>query len=80
MQKNKTAWENPITGQIETTPAPPVTSNAEYVLYTVKQGDTIWDIMKKYPGVTQSEIMRLNNMSDASKLKAGQQIKIKPKS
>ena len=57
-----------------------VTSNAEYVLYTVKQGDTIWDIMKKYPGVTQSEIMRLNNMSDASKLKAGQQIKIKPKS
>jgi membrane-bound lytic murein transglycosylase D len=57
-----------------------VTSNAEYVLYTVKQGDTIWDIMKKYPGVTQSEIMQLNNMSDASKLKAGQKIKIKPKS
>jgi membrane-bound lytic murein transglycosylase D len=70
----------PITGQIDTTPTPMVTSNSEYVLYTVKQGDTIWDIMKKYPGVTQSEIMRLNNLSDASKLKAGQKIKIKPKS
>jgi LysM repeat protein len=30
--------------------------------------------------VTQIEIMQLNNMSDASKLKAGQKIKIKPKS
>ncbi len=80
MQKNKPGWENLISGQIETTPAPPVTASSDYVLYTVKQGDTIWDIVKKYPGVTQSEIMRLNNMSDASKLKAGQQIKIKPKS
>jgi membrane-bound lytic murein transglycosylase D len=70
----------PITGQIETTPAPPVTASGDYVLYTVKQGDTIWDIVKKYPGVTQSELLRLNNLSDASKLKAGQRIKIKPKS
>lgn len=70
----------PISGQIEATPPPPVTASGEYVLYTVKQGDTIWDIVKKYPGSTQSEIMRLNNMSDASKLRAGQKIKIKPKS
>ena len=73
----------PITGQIDPTPPPPVTAstaNSDYVLYTVKQGDTIWDIVKKYPGVTQGEIMRLNNMSDASKLRAGQQLKIKPKS
>jgi membrane-bound lytic murein transglycosylase D len=36
--------------------------------------------MKKYPGVSQDDIMRLNNMSNARELKAGQQIKIKPKS
>jgi membrane-bound lytic murein transglycosylase D len=57
-----------------------VSSGEDYVIYKVKQGDTIWDIMKKYPGVTETEIMRLNNMSDAGKLKAGQQIKIRPKS
>ena len=78
--EKQTRVGKPVSGQIETTPPPPVTASSDYVLYTVKQGDTIWDIVKKYPGVTQSEIMRLNNMSDASKLKAGQQIKIKPKS
>jgi membrane-bound lytic murein transglycosylase D len=56
-----------------------VSSGKDYIIYRVKQGDTIWDIMKKYPGVTENEIMKLNNMSDASKLKAGQQIKIRPK-
>jgi membrane-bound lytic murein transglycosylase D len=54
-------------------------SKKEYVFYTVKQGDTLWEIVKKYPGVTASEIMKLNNLSDASKIKAGQQLKIKPK-
>jgi membrane-bound lytic murein transglycosylase D len=52
----------------------------DFVLYTVKQGDTIWDILKKYPGVTENDIIKLNNLTDANKLKAGQQIKIKPKS
>jgi membrane-bound lytic murein transglycosylase D len=51
-----------------------------YVIYTVKQGDTIWDIIKKYPGVSETEVMRLNNLSDATKIRAGQQLKIKPKS
>jgi membrane-bound lytic murein transglycosylase D len=55
-------------------------SGTEYVFYTVKQGDTIWDIIKKYPGVTENEIKQWNNISDASKIKAGQKIKIKPKS
>jgi membrane-bound lytic murein transglycosylase D len=52
----------------------------DYVLYTVKQGDTIWDIMKKYPGVTEMEIKKWNNLTDAGKIRAGQQLKIKPKS
>jgi membrane-bound lytic murein transglycosylase D len=61
-------------------PLQSVPSGKDYVTYTVKQGDTIWDIIKKYPGVTESEIMRLNNLSDASKIRAGQQLKIRPKS
>jgi membrane-bound lytic murein transglycosylase D len=70
----------PVTAEIENTPAPPVTTSKDYVIYTVKQGDTLWDIMKKYPGVTQEEILELNNLSNARELKAGQHIKIRPKS
>jgi membrane-bound lytic murein transglycosylase D len=64
----------------EEKPVQTVTSGRDYIIYTVKQGDTIWDIIKLYPGVTESDIIRLNNLSDASKIKAGQQLKIKPKS
>lgn len=61
-------------------PVQTVSSGTDYVIYTVKQGDTIWDIIKLYPGVTEDDIKRLNNLTDASKIKAGQQLKIKPKS
>jgi membrane-bound lytic murein transglycosylase D len=54
--------------------------DGDFVLYTVQWGDTIWDIAKKYPGVTDTDIMRLNNITDASKIKPGQTLKIKPKS
>ncbi len=57
-----------------------LSSESDFVIYTVRQGDTIWDIIKKYPGVTESDIKLLNNLSDASKIKAGQQLRIKPKS
>ncbi len=61
-------------------PVNTVTAGKDYIIYTVKQGDTIWDIIKLYPGVTESEIKSLNNLSDVSKIKAGQQLKIRPKS
>jgi len=51
----------------------------DYVLYTVKQGDTIWEIAKGFPGTTETDIMRLNNISDASKIQVGQLLRIKPK-
>ncbi|HAN18400.1 MAG: hypothetical protein A2X13_06715 [Bacteroidetes bacterium GWC2_33_15] len=56
----------------------PATGNVVY--YKVRSGDTLWDIAKKYPGVTEKEIMKLNNLSSGRSLKAGQTIKIMPKS
>ncbi|MBN1599544.1 MAG: LysM peptidoglycan-binding domain-containing protein [Bacteroidales bacterium] len=53
--------------------------SGEYVMYTVKSGDNLWDIAKKYPGVSNTDIMRLNNISDPDKIKPGQKLKIKPK-
>jgi len=52
----------------------------DFVYYTVRSGDNLWDIAKKYPGVTNDDILRLNNISDARKLKPGQRLKIKPRS
>jgi len=50
-----------------------------FILYTVRQGDTLWDIAKLYPGVSTDDILQWNNLSDPSKLKPGQVIKIKPR-
>jgi len=53
--------------------------SGEYVVYTVKSGDSLWDIAKKFPGVTGNDIMQLNNITNVSLIKPGQQLKIKPK-
>jgi len=53
--------------------------DGEYITYVVKRGDTLWDIARKYRGVTETDIARLNNISNQSKIKPGQVIKIKRK-
>jgi membrane-bound lytic murein transglycosylase D len=50
-----------------------------YEYYTVKKGDTLWDIAEKYAGISSGEIMQLNNLKDGRSLYIGQQIKIKRK-
>jgi membrane-bound lytic murein transglycosylase D len=51
---------------------------ADYLYYTVRQGDTLWDIAKSYPGVSDTDIMKLNNLSNGDKIQPGQKLKIKP--
>ena len=48
---------------------------AQIIYYTVKKGDTLYNISKKY-GVSIKELKRLNNLK-SSKIKIGQRIKIK---
>jgi membrane-bound lytic murein transglycosylase D len=55
-------------------------SAGEYELYTVRRGDTLWEIAKQYPGVSDNDIMQWNGLSESSKLSVGQQLKIKIKS
>ncbi|MEN8202391.1 MAG: LysM peptidoglycan-binding domain-containing protein [Bacteroidota bacterium] len=50
-----------------------------YITYTVRQGDTLWEIAQKYPGTSQTDIARLNNMTNSSRIQPGQIIRIKPK-
>jgi membrane-bound lytic murein transglycosylase D len=51
----------------------------EYVLYTVRKGDNFWTIAKKFPGVSNDDIMKLNKIKAANSLKVGQVLKILPK-
>mgnify|MGYP002619608237 CR=1 FL=1 len=50
--------------------------NMKFVYYTVQQGDTLWDIAKKYDGVTIDQIKKWNNISNANRLRPGQKLKI----
>ena len=56
-----------------------VSDSGSYITYTVRQGDTLWEIAQKYPGTSESDIARLNNMTNSSRIQPGQVIRIKPK-
>ena len=58
----------------------PEESDGEFIIYTVRYGDTIWDIVKMYENVTTTEVLTLNNITDPGKIKVGQKLKIKKKS
>ena len=55
-------------------------TDGEYIIHIVRQGDTIWDIVRMYDNVTSAEILALNNISNPSKIQVGQRLKIKKRS
>jgi len=54
--------------------------DGDYVTYTVRYGDTIWDIVKLFDNVSATDVLTLNSISDPGKIKVGQILKIKKKS
>lgn len=50
-------------------------SSAGYTTYTVKKGDTLYDIAKKYPGVSAQDIKSYNRLH-SSNIKPGQRLRI----
>ncbi|MDM8159080.1 transglycosylase SLT domain-containing protein [Labilibaculum sp. K2S] len=67
------------TTQTTTKSTPTANSNGSYIYYTVKRGDNFWTIAKKFPGISNSDIMKINNIKDDGSLKVGQKLKIQPK-
>ncbi len=48
-----------------------------YLYYTIRNGDTLWDIAKLYKGISAKDIMKLNRFSSKKVLRVGMKIKIK---
>ena len=61
-----------VTGSITYSPPAPVPA-ADANLYIVQPGDTLWDISKKFQGLTIEKIKTLNNLK-TNKLKPGQKL------
>jgi membrane-bound lytic murein transglycosylase D len=74
----KSVPENQYTVE-KTAPTMQVQNEGEYITHTVRYGDTIWDIVRKYGDVSASDVLTLNNISDPQKIKVGQKLKIKKK-
>jgi len=55
-------------------------SKDNIIVYQVRAGDTLWAIAQKYPGVTESEIIKLNGLKNGNALMKGMKLKIKTKS
>ena len=58
-------------------PVPPKpTPNKNFVYHIVQPGDTLWDIAKKYDGISPEDIQRSNNIRNSKALKPGTKLKI----
>ncbi len=80
--KQKRAGNSAISVPTASEPAKlAVTASADtdYEFYTVRNGDTIWDIAKMFDGVSATDILKLNNISDASRIQVGQKLRIRRK-
>ena len=55
------------------------TIDGEFVYHTVRKGENLWLIAKKYPGVSNRDIMKWNGITerDVKGIKPGQKLKIK---
>jgi len=53
------------------------TASETFLYYTVKQGDSFLKISQQFENITTSDILKINNLSDESKINPGDKIKIK---
>jgi membrane-bound lytic murein transglycosylase D len=52
------------------------TASSDYILYTVQRGDSLFTIAKKFPGITDADLIAFNKIRNVRGLYPGQQLKI----
>ena len=74
--KNKKAVqaEEKVENKIEVVDKEPKPGKGTYTTYIVKDGESLWLIARKFPGVSSENIMEWNGVSD--KIKPGQKLEI----
>ncbi len=70
----KVVPSNPVTAS---SPLAVETDEGEYITYTVRNGDTVWDIARMFDNVTASDLLKLNNITDPGKIQVGQKLRIR---
>ena len=73
--KAKTNSTQSATAQTTVTVKAATTSGKGFVAYTVKSGDSLYSIAKKYPGVSTKDLQQVNGLS-GSDIRPGQVLKI----
>jgi membrane-bound lytic murein transglycosylase D len=79
-EKQRLEGKPVVTGAAASTNNIPSSSDSEYDTYIVRYGDTVWDIARMFDGVTATDIMSLNKLTNASKIQVGQILRIRKKS
>ncbi len=64
-----------VNKSIEAYTATSKTYKAEDGVYKVQPGDTLWDISRKFEGLTVEKLKKLNNLDDSA-IKPGQKLKV----
>ena len=70
----KTTAAKPASAQTSASKTSTVNPSAEFTVYTVQSGDSLYQIAKKFPGVSAQNIMDFNGIG--SNIKPGMKIKI----
>jgi membrane-bound lytic murein transglycosylase D len=77
LPKQEVTPAKPVPGKpVPIKPTPPA-KQAAYELYTVKSGDNLWLIAKRFPGLTEKDIMAYNGITE--KIQPGLVLKIPKK-
>lgn len=70
----------PVNSKTTATNSSVAETEGEYEVYTVRKGDTIWNIIKMYDNVSANDVLNLNGIANPEKIMVGQKLKIKKKS